>query len=85
MSSNPAHQLFFYFPTRKYLTILFKFLDFPWSLDRLNGLIRVIISEFYMALEKKFYLNINFSMEGRLAPCTNGVHDDIFYSIILFK
>ena len=36
----------FYFPTRKYFTILFKFLDFLRSLDRFKVLIRAIISEF---------------------------------------
>ena len=44
----------FYFPTRKYFTIQFKFLDFLTSLDRFEVLIRVIISEFYMARRKNF-------------------------------
>ena len=44
---------FFYFPTRKYFTIWFKFLDLLRSLDRFKVLIRVIISEFYIPWRKK--------------------------------
>ena len=44
----------FYFSSRKYFSILFKFLDFLRSLDQLKVLVRVIISDFYMARIEKF-------------------------------
>ena len=47
----------FYFPTQKYFTILFKFLDFLRSLDRF----KLLISEFYMDGEK---ISLKFSLIG---------------------
>ena len=43
----------FYFSTQNYFTISFKFLDFLRLLDQFELLIRVIISEFYMAWREK--------------------------------
>ena len=72
MRSNPAHRLSF-FPTPKYFTILFKFLDLLWSLDWFKVRFRVIISEFYMAWRKKFTKIFTYVCP----PCPDGV--DIAY------
>ena len=57
----------FYFPTPKYFTILFKFVDFLRSLDRFKVLIRIISSEFYMAKRKKFTKILIYRRGGRLS------------------
>ena len=56
----------FYFPTRKFLMILFEFLDFLRSLDRFKILIRVIISDFYMAWKKNPSKIFTYRRGGRL-------------------
>ena len=75
--SNPVHKLFFYFPTRKYFTILFRFLDFLRSLDRLKVLIRVFISEFYMTWRKNSLKYLPIGGGTFVPPCRDGV--DIAY------
>ena len=77
MHSNPAHELFFYFRTRKYFIMLFKFLDFLRSLDRFKVL-KVIISDYYLVWRKKFNEMFTSHRGGRLStPCPDGV--DIAY------
>ena len=55
----------FYFATRKYFTITFKFFEFLRSLGRYKVLIRVIISEFHTTWRKKNSLKyIHFGRRG---------------------
>ena len=74
MRSNITLYLFFYFPTRKYFTFYFKFLHYLRSVDRFKVLIWFIISEFYMALRRKFTKIVTFRRGGRSStPCLDGV------------
>ena len=65
MRSNPALNSF-YFPTRKYFTILFKFLDFLRSLDRFTVLIKFLICEFYMTWKK---ISLKYLLIGGVDVC----------------